>query len=1498
MAPSRAYALAEIYTTQVKSPDEAAILVEAGGFAPARWFLEQSAGKESDDHPPNNKKRKIRHVEDAQQEKDEQQEAPELVPLFEVVIDFYFPEHISNSTPTQAAIEEHANFTHMPGQPVVPYGFHTDEAGTRLQLRRPHGRDSTLFVESSNISQDVTKLLIDIAYSGQPPEFRSSRRAKDHPATVLDCTLTRSTGMLHNVLRLKASLSWRSTISAFPAGSPVGPAKVYEDYETLVKAFPDEEREHAGDMQPFSPEDFYESVHVPNKDIDTDEKHESMLESELYPFQKRALTWMLGREGVSHAGEPGHESSQPGSTTRQFYKLVADLDGAPCWVNHLQGIISREAPQDDGVLSGGMLCEEMGLGKSVELMALMISNARSRNIAQPVHDLNSNTDVTPSRATLIVAPSSLTSQWKSELTQHAPALKVQIYEGVQVASKKAPEQKILEALCEDYDVVITTYNILAKEVHFAEDPPDRGMRHVRRFERKRSPLVQIQWWRVCLDEAQLVESGVTSAARVACRIPRVHSWAVSGTPLRKDVQDLLGLLIFLRYRPFSDDGKLWPHLLTNHRHLFRDIFSEIALRHTKAHIRDELHLPPQKRVVVTVPFSVIEQQNYTTLFNKMCEEVGLNQYGVPSFDDWNPDDPATVETMRSWLVRLRQTCLHPQVGVRNRQGLGRNKAPLRTVAEVLELMIEQNGLALRMEERARAQAILRRGHILGNNREDDHRAEKACEVYRLAMSASEQMVEDARQKLAAAEATDPRSALLSDDNGSEDSSSDSMPLLGRLRSNLRLALQLMHQCSFFLATAHYQIKTNKALTAEGSESFQQLEAEEARLYETAKLARKEILKDTHRKADALMVQVKAIPSKGNAFTKLKDLPSFGGIESRRIAEKSDSLFEVMRESVGMIKEWRSKIAEFLLQPLVDEDHGIETTGDEYEDSTKVQEELYTYIDALKAIHADLNFLVAGETSPLIDHEIKTQLKGAIFNLDPENAETEWFQSVIGREKIVVKLFSSRMKVRDRQNEVGSVRGLIQEARTLESSLDGKSSGRTETELSLVKQHITHLQAVHTSYSKAVTALEKEIELFRNAQNQRLDFYRHLQELSDDVSPYKEELDEELDLQAFDLSLAREEEATASVAQLHTKTRFLISLRNDSSGQSGPRTCSICIAEFERGVLTVCGHHFCKDCLAHWMLQRPSCPMCKHRLSKNDVHEITFKPREMRAQEEIQSGESSTSRSPDKPSSARPQQSIYTDVDSNLLEQINKIDLPASYGTKIDTIGRHLHWIRQNDPGTKSVVFSQYREFLDVLATALSAFKIGFARLGRSGSIERFRKDASVECLLLDAKTDSSGLTLVNATHVFICEPLIQTAVELQAIARVHRIGQTRATTVWMYLINDTVEEAIYEISVARRLAHVQSRQQQSRHGQKSRAGTPAEQLTEHAFDAANSDELQSAALSKLLANGNSGGELVSNDDLWQCLFGKASGNKMVVAERTASRHLRASAAEVRATLAQ
>lgn len=227
-------------------------------------------------------------------------------------------------------------------------------------------------------------------------------------------------------------------------------------------------------------------------------------------------------------------------------------------------------------------------------------------------------------------------------------------------------------------------------------------------------------------------------------------------------------------------------------------------------------------------------------------------------------------------------------------------------------------------------------------------------------------------------------------------------------------------------------------------------------------------------------------------------------------------------------------------------------------------------------------------------------------------------------------------------------------------------------------------------------------------------------------------------------------------------------------------------------------------------------------------------------------------------------SIYTEFSPEKLDDIKNIELDGpSFTTKVDFLIRHLIWLRSNDPGAKSIIFSQYKEFLDVLSLAFKRYRIGFASFDKAHGVSHFRDDPSLEVFLLHARAHASGLNLVNASHVFLCEPLLNTALELQAIARVDRIGQQHETTVWLYIVDGTVEESIHNLSVQRRLEHM-GRNLMNMKG-KSKESTP--ELLDANLDAANSMEMQQAQLSKLMGKNGVAGEAVDKKDLWACLFG-------------------------------
>lgn len=227
-------------------------------------------------------------------------------------------------------------------------------------------------------------------------------------------------------------------------------------------------------------------------------------------------------------------------------------------------------------------------------------------------------------------------------------LQVFTYDGVKKLTDHET-QEFVKSLS-NYDVVLTTYTVLSAEIHFAQAAPTRNLRNKQVYKPKRSPLVEISWWRVCLDEAQMIESGVGNSAIVAREIPRVNAWCVTGTPVRKEIDDLNGLLLFLRYDPFCRKLDVWKMLVEYNHSAFKTLFNYLALRHSKDIVRDEISLPPQHRVVVTVPFSQVEEQYYQNMFGQMCEDLKVDSNGNPI----NPNidrSEISVEKMRTWLVR-------------------------------------------------------------------------------------------------------------------------------------------------------------------------------------------------------------------------------------------------------------------------------------------------------------------------------------------------------------------------------------------------------------------------------------------------------------------------------------------------------------------------------------------------------------------------------------------------------------------------------------------------------------------------------------------------------------------------------------------------------------------------------------------------------------------------------------------------------------------------------
>jgi E3 ubiquitin-protein ligase SHPRH len=303
-------------------------------------------------------------------------------------------------------------------------------------------------------------------------------------------------------------------------------------------------------------------------------------------------------------------------------------------------------------------------------------------------------------------------------------------------------------------------------------------------------------------------------------------------------------LLFLRYEPYASDTKVWNFLTTFDKDSFRKIFNSISMRHSKSLVRNEIAIPPQKRYIITMPFTAVEEQHYQSLFEELAETCGLDARGNPIQDNWDPEDPAVQSAMRLALDRLRQTVLHPEVGRRNRRALGQKAGPMRTVAEVLDAMLEQTDGAIRTDQRSLLSARLLRGQILAcQKREKD-----ALEIWQEVLAKATELVDECRAQLdheiqEACKGKASETGDSTEDGEGEDRENTVPPRVGEARRRLRSALEIQHTAVFFCGNGYFSIKSNETITAPDSEEFKRLEKLEVEAYDRAKDIRKEILQE-------------------------------------------------------------------------------------------------------------------------------------------------------------------------------------------------------------------------------------------------------------------------------------------------------------------------------------------------------------------------------------------------------------------------------------------------------------------------------------------------------------------------------------------------------------------------------------------------------------------------------------------------------------------------------
>ncbi|TKS86976.1 E3 ubiquitin-protein ligase SHPRH [Collichthys lucidus] len=340
-------------------------------------------------------------------------------------------------------------------------------------------------------------------------------------------------------------------------------------------------------------------------------------------------------------------------------------------------------------------------------------------------------------ATLIISPSSICHQWVEEINRHirSSSLRVLVYQGVKKHGFIQPH------VLAEQDVVITTYDVLRSELNYVDIPHSnskdgRRFRNQKRYMAIPSPLVAVEWWRICLDEAQMVECPTAKAAEMALRLASVNRWCVSGTPVQRGLEDLYGLVLFLGVDPYWvkhwwDQLLYRPYRRGNTEPLYY-VIAQLLWRSAKKDVIDQIQIPPQTEEVHWLHFSPVEGHFYHRQ-HEVCSQDALVK--LRKISDWSLKlgslDRRTVNTILCPLLRLRQACCHPQA-VRG------EFLPLQKSTMTMEELLKSLQKKCRVEcEEAHRQLVCALNGLAGIHIIRDEFVE-AVEMYREVLRSSEE----------------------------------------------------------------------------------------------------------------------------------------------------------------------------------------------------------------------------------------------------------------------------------------------------------------------------------------------------------------------------------------------------------------------------------------------------------------------------------------------------------------------------------------------------------------------------------------------------------------------------------------------------------------------------------------------------------------------------------------------------------------------------------------
>ncbi|KAH9432651.1 hypothetical protein MCOR02_007341 [Pyricularia oryzae] len=258
---------------------------------------------------------------------------------------------------------------------------------------------------------------------------------------------------------------------------------------------------------------------------------------------------------------------------------------------------------------GGILADQMGLGKTVQMLACMAQNQGEG-------------------PTLIVAPAAAIEQWKSELKKHCTfAKRIWHY-------SDKNENQIPEVLKKE-KVVIASYQAIAKAF-----PSDEALRRINgtklgleawreQLTEKMGDAFLVDWHRVVLDEAHAIKNHLSRTSKACVHLRSKHRWALSGTPIHNTIEELYPYMRFLRVE--------WAADMKDFKKKFGGTPGDNDSENS--------------RLAAVVPSLMIRRRVHDTFMDRFRDNLNSHiKEGVSS---------KKLRTYFTYLTRLRQCTSHP-----------------------------------------------------------------------------------------------------------------------------------------------------------------------------------------------------------------------------------------------------------------------------------------------------------------------------------------------------------------------------------------------------------------------------------------------------------------------------------------------------------------------------------------------------------------------------------------------------------------------------------------------------------------------------------------------------------------------------------------------------------------------------------------------------------------------------------------------------------------------